>query len=54
MTTLLSKRKENTLVKAKRQHYSQSEKKALYSKRKDNTTVKTKSQHYSQSEKTAL
>ena len=54
MTTLQSNQKDNTIVKTKRQHYSQSEKKALYSKRKDNTMVKAKKQHNSQNEKTTL
>ena len=46
-TTQQSKRKDNTIVKAKRQHYSQSEKTTLQSKRKDNTIVKAKNKKMS-------
>ena len=42
------------MVKAKKQHYSQSEKKTPQSKRKDNTMFKEKRQHYSQNKKTIL
>jgi hypothetical protein len=45
-TTLQSKRKDHTIVKRKRQHYSQ--------KRKDNTKVKRKRQHHSKNKKTTL
>ena len=48
------KTKKQTLVKAKRQNFSENEKKILQSKRKDNTIVKAKRQHYSQNEKTTL
>jgi hypothetical protein len=37
-TTLYFKQKDNTIVKSKRQHYSQSEKTTLKSKRNDNTS----------------
>jgi hypothetical protein len=47
-------RKDNTIIKTKRQHYDQIEQTTLYSKRKDNTIVKVKRQRYSQSEKTTL
>jgi hypothetical protein len=47
-------RKDNTIIKTKRQHYGQIEQTTLYSKRKDNTIVKTKRQRYSQSEKPTL
>ena len=47
-------RKDNTIIKKKRQHYCQIEQTTLYSKRKDNTIVKPKIQYYSQNEKTIL
>ena len=53
-TTLQSKRKDNTIVKAKRKHHSQNEKTTLCSKRKDNTIVKAKRQNYSENEKKTL
>ena len=47
-------RKDNTIIKAKRQCYGQTEKTTLQSKRKDNTIFKPKRQYYSQNEKTIL
>ena len=47
-------RKDNTIIKTKRQHYGQIEQTTLYSKRKDNTIVKPKRQYYSQNEQTIL
>jgi hypothetical protein len=46
--------KDNNMVKSKRQHCGQKEKKTIWSKGKDNTMVKRRRQHYGQKEKTTL
>ena len=48
------KRKDNTTIKRKRQHYGQKKKTTLWSKEKDNTTVKRKRQHYGQQKRPTL
>jgi hypothetical protein len=48
------RKKDNTMVKRKRQHYGQKKKTTMWSKEKDNTMVKRKRQHYGQKKNTTL